>query len=284
MRYLYEYVINTNTGKMKAIRSFFFGKPKFISKYSHERDIYKQSYSQVCLVRRKADDELFICKIIKSSIFNKDELTIPNSIDDKSIIKFLDAYEVFFEGVYQTFLIMEYNPKNEDLFDYILKNNITKEEQFSNIIVDMMKCIQLCHDNNICHGDIKMENYLIDTSTLKLTLIDFGFAFVDSGKGARFNRGTKRYLAPEIERDKFCSKASDIWSMASSVFYIISKIHYTPLLKPSKYKCFSKDLADLLSQCLQVDYTKRPTIEDLLKHPWVLKTLEGDLHPLRNDS
>ena len=55
------------------------------------------------------------------------------------------------------------------------------------------------HNNSIAHRDIKLENILIDKNTLKIKLIDFGFAIKASGPSVRSSLiGTPCYLPPEM--------------------------------------------------------------------------------------
>lgn len=53
------------------------------------------------------------------------------------------------------------------------------------------------HMSNIAHRDIKLENILINKNTLKIKLIDFGFATKASGHSVRSTLiGTPCYLPP----------------------------------------------------------------------------------------
>lgn len=55
-----------------------------------------------------------------------------------------------------------------------------------------------CHDNNISHRDIKLENILLENEkTVKL--IDFGFSIkVSDDKKLGIFCGTPSYMSPEI--------------------------------------------------------------------------------------
>ena len=65
----------------------------------------------------------------------------------------------------------------------------------------MAEPIKICHDNNIIHLDIKMENYLVlGKNPLKVVLIDFGFAIDASVTSLKEILGTDLYIAPEVEK------------------------------------------------------------------------------------
>jgi len=53
------------------------------------------------------------------------------------------------------------------------------------------------HKRGIVHRDLKLQNILISDS-FELKIIDFGFAFRESGKRVNNFCGTLSYMAPEI--------------------------------------------------------------------------------------
>ena len=65
--------------------------------------------------------------------------------------------------------------------------------------------LQKLHAKNIAHRDLKPENVMV-TKELKLKVIDLGFAQDLSGRTgtgyANSRKGTRMYMAPEIEEGK----------------------------------------------------------------------------------
>ena len=86
-------------------------------------------------------------------------------------------------------------------------------EQVS-IIKDIAKGIKECHDLDICHGDIKFQNTLFDTSSNKFILTDYGNSDFCSSytTGLKNRRGTMYYMAPEIVLKDY-GKAADVWAL-----------------------------------------------------------------------
>jgi serine/threonine protein kinase len=59
--------------------------------------------------------------------------------------------------------------------------------------------VNYCHNNDVSHRDIKLDNIVVDDETLHVKLIDFGFACLyDPQKGMTDLAGTFAYMAPEI--------------------------------------------------------------------------------------
>ena len=134
------------------------------------------------------------------------------------------------------------------------------------------------HDRKILHRDIKGQNIFI-TKTNILKLGDFGIARVlnKTQDKARTVVGTPYYLSPEIIENKPYSFKSDVWSMGvllyelcaltppftgASLQFLALKIvkgSYSSL--PGNY---SKDLKGLISEMLQIDSNRRPSVGDIL--------------------
>ena len=274
MKHMYEYSLDPLTGSRKINITLKFGNKQFINKYTKLNNIIDCKYSTVCLVKRKRSrNKLFLCKIVSTKIFNNREFTIPNSIDSDKIIKIREIYQAHVDGEDKTFLIMDHIPGSMDLFDYVNNKDLRTENELRPLIKGMCIALADCHRAGYCHGDVKMENFILtNPETTHIVLIDFGFAFLDTDDSA-FYGGTRRYIAPEIVRERHGTRASDIWSIGIVIYYIITGTDYNIDNGIPKYE-FSDDLYNLLSGVLQVDPEARPTIDKLLEHPWFI-----DRHP-----
>ena len=74
---------------------------------------------------------------------------------------------------------------------------------------------------NIVHRDIKLQNILLKDG-LEVKLIDFGFAFVETGEKVSNFCGTPSYMAPEIvQRRDHYGKPTDVWSLGVLLFKML---------------------------------------------------------------
>ncbi|ARF10606.1 serine/threonine protein kinase [Hokovirus HKV1] len=227
-----------------------------------------------------------------SKISPKKEYDILMSLNHPNIVKCLDYNEE------QSVIKLEYI-KGPNLHVYLEKNYLTEMEIF-NIFSQVANAVYYCHSNNITHGDIKLENCVIDNE-LSVKLIDFEFAnkFVDNNVSVRKVFGTPIYLSPElakiinknlhtddIEESEYKCKPVDIWSLGIMLYELVFRCH------PFSYSCHSmemlvnsiiyeeisfwknnenKKLKKLLKNMLQHDINKRYTIEQVINSSWFKK-------------
>lgn len=272
MKNLYEYSINPLTGDKKSVFNLNFGPKLFVNGYTIDHIVLKSNQSVVYVVTKKKTKEKYICKEIPLNNFKESEYIIPNHIESDRIIKVLDIVQANIKGVSKIFMFMEYYPEVIDGFDYldVYIGDVT-ENKIKPLIEEMCRCIKDCHDAGYCHGDIKLENIIItEPKKLKVKLIDFEFSFLDNNKDTKFHGGTKRYIAPEVDRKHRGSRSSDIWSIGAVIYYIIFNKTYIPYTKICKLN-ISDELYYLLSGCLQIDPTCRFTIDEILESAWIKK-------------
>ena len=150
------------------------------------------------------------------------------------------------------------------------------------------------HSVGIVHRDLKPENLLYSTNDAAspkydvIKVADFGLAKIIAGPADHSMSttcGTPGYVAPEILEQKGYGKEVDLWSIGvilyillcgfppfyddnnSLLFMAIKKADYS---FPSPYwDKVSKPAIDLITRLLQPDPSKRLTIEECLKHPWI---------------
>lgn len=154
----------------------------------------------------------------------------------------------------------------------------------------ILQCVDVCHRHKIIHQDLKPSNFVLVKGRLKL--IDFGIAKqVGSNTTSVLQEnqvGTLNYMSPEAvtpddeQGGSKVSRASDVWSLGCILYQMVygqtpfSHIN-NPIKKlqaiakqPIKFPPISEPLLfDVLQRCLERDTSRRPSIEDLLQHPFL---------------
>ena len=92
------------------------------------------------------------------------------------------------------------------------------------IIGDMCRAIELCHENDILHGDVKPENFVVNGDG-DVKLIDFGLSEAHFSCRALHDlqKQTLEYRAPELLLGNArYSLAVDIWALGCSVHEVLT--------------------------------------------------------------
>lgn len=160
-------------------------------------------------------------------------------------------------------------------------------EELLPIMKQLIIGINLLHENNIIHRDIKEANILYDKNSHTVKLIDFGAACYEDfhGKSSCYDTiiGTDLYLPPEYlilpseDYEKFY-KAQDIWALGVTLFNLSHGFtpwynncgshsfynkrmtfgcHYRAMLPNSK-------VANIINRCLTVPWESRITSSELI--------------------
>jgi len=191
-------------------------------------------------------------------------------------------------------LVLEYCPGGE-LFDILYYTNQLDAVTARTYFLQMMSGLKACHDGGIVHRDIKPQNLLMD-GNFQLKLTDFGLSYLGR-EGVESNSivmnthyvGTRGYQAPELlKRDPY-TKACDIFSAGVVLFILLTG--YPPFeqaIKTDKWFCplykgdtekfwkqhkgcgVDKTCKYLLGRMMAYRAHDRPTLEQVLNHPWVV--------------
>lgn len=91
-----------------------------------------------------------------------------------------------------------------------------------NILLQLVSSIMYCHQQNIIHRDIKLDNIMI-TQTGCIKLIEFGFSFkLLPNQIAKSYAGTINYMSPEISKNIPYSFQTDVWSLGCVLFQLMT--------------------------------------------------------------
>ena len=186
------------------------------------------------------------------------------------------------------FIVME--KYKQDLFDLCFgSNQKLSEKRVKRIFKSVCKGIRDLHRRGVAHLDIKPENVLVDKNN-KPFICDFGCSYVfnlenDSKISNKVRksvieqlrgRGTRKYAALEVfTMDEFNPFSADIWSlgimlhaMLTSFFPVSMGDESSALNLTFAEQNLSKNSFALLASMLEVDPTKRPSIENILDSEW----------------
>ena len=191
---------------------------------------------------------------------------------------------------------MVFEPGEIDLHKLLLKNE--GQQSFKDNYIrlywqQMLEAVNTIHNERIVHSDLKPANFLMVAGTLKL--IDFGIAKgiegMDTTNIVRENQvGTMNYMSPEAfappetDNEFKLSRKSDIWSLGCILYQMVygktpfhhirNQLAKIRAITDSKHEINFPDhpdkmLLETMKSCFNRDYTARPSIPELLKHPYV---------------
>jgi calcium-dependent protein kinase len=254
------------------------------------------SYGKVYKVIHKSSGEIRAIKVIKINNLAhglkvsdiEKELRILKNIDHPNVIK---VYESYIDSA-NFYLVTEYYSEG-DLYEHLMKMKNMNESVAKTIMFQIISAVAFLHNNNIIHGDLKLENIMID-SFLKRTpganklsydikLIDFGCSKIFTKERRKFHDvvGTLYYASPEVLKNNYNEKC-DIWACGVIMYFLLSgrppftgfddeeisesiKLGNFDFNDPV-FKYISAEAKDLILQLLTHDLEKRISAKKALTH------------------
>ena len=194
--------------------------------------------------------------------------------DVPGVVQLLDFYEREDSFIY----VMEKPHHYMDMFDYITKEKTLNEYVARNFFRQVVDTVVACHDRGIVHRDIKDENLLVDLTSHKVTLIDFGSGGFLQREDFHVFDGTRVYAPPEWVRDgRYRWEALTVWSLGILLFDMVvgdvpfqedDEIVQARLKFPANLN-LSRGVRSLIQGCLQPDERNRLRMVEVFRDPWV---------------
>jgi serine/threonine-protein kinase TTK/MPS1 len=223
------------------------------------------------------------------------EISILKVLKNKfRIIQIQNADISFTKGI--LYLVFEYGDCD---LEYFIKKNL---KSFSKIKIlkilwkQMLESVYTIHQERIVHGDLKPANFILVNNSLKI--IDFGISKPIHKNTTNITRnfqiGTVNYMSPEAvlyiphigysKKKLKISRSSDIWSLGCILYQMVygqTPFYHLPLMKKiqaivnksleiSFLPINVPNLNDVLKNCLRKKASLRPSIPELILHPFLL--------------
>ena len=160
-----------------------------------------------------------IKKVYQDRRYKNREYTITKELSHPNIIKLIHAFYTTGEKKDEIYLNLVMNYVSDNL-NRIIRNYNHNKESFPLFTLKLYtfqiaRALNYIHSKSICHRDIKPQNILIDPSTNRVYLCDFGSAKVihpDDTNNVSYIC-SRYYRAPElILESQNYSESIDIWS------------------------------------------------------------------------
>ncbi|KAJ3009647.1 Map microtubule affinity-regulating kinase [Thoreauomyces humboldtii] len=262
-----------------------------IGYYDLEKNVGEGNFAKVRLATHTLTGEKVAVKIIDKS--KLDKTTSKKLFREVRIMKLLShphivrLYEVI-DTPKELYLIMEYAAGGE-IFDYLVAHGRMKEKEARRHFRQIVGAIDYCHSLHVIHRDLKAENLLLDAA-MNVKIADFGFSNQFS-PGQRLNTwcGSPPYAAPELFQGKeYSGPEVDIWSLGVVLYVLVcgalpfdgstlAKLRARVLAGKFKVPFYmSTDCERLVKRMLQLDPTKRITLEQVQDDKWFTEGHEHD--------
>lgn len=253
--------------------------------------------------RQQAAVKIFTLDYESSLVFMKIEEKSLKSSSHPNIISLIESYEsIEFchpdtkKSKRVCAIAMEYASKG-GLFEFLEENEYFLEDGARLFFTQLISGLSYLHEKKIAHGDIKLENIMLDDKyTLKLA--DFGHSSEISPKKLITSpAGTPGYYAPEVHAKlPYSAEAADLFAAGIVLFAMVAghmpfvdavekdKLyglfyrnnqsafweHHERLMQLKGLDIeFSESFKDLVEKMLHPNPTERLTLEEIQNHPWM---------------
>lgn len=200
-----------------------------------------------------------------------------SQMDHPHIIK---LYEVLYTEEH-VWLVQEYCSGGE-LYDYLVKHTKLSESETKILFSQISSAVAYIHLHGSVHRDIKLENIFL-TASGNAKVGDLGFIREQvTNKLLQTWSGTLAYSAPEIVNESINTEEKiDVWSLGVLLYALLcgelpfddddeGLLRLKILNDHPKWKNdLSPEALELLQLMLAKNYKDRPTVIDVLKHPFL---------------
>ena len=170
-----------------------------------------------------------------------------------------------------------------------------KEELIGGWACGIVNALGYLHENGVAHRDIKLANLMLSREGV-IKLCDFGMA-AEVGDGEwleEYGKGTPLYQSPELCERRPYNEKVDTWAMGCVLYELAARqrpFDGKNMVAIAKKICqekpkpirsgYSSDMSDFVMGLLTKDIHQRPSMVQLLGHPFVTANMAKAPKPSR---
>jgi len=269
------------------------------------RPLGKGKFGRVYLARERSSGFVCALKVLHKNEIQqgKVEKQVRREIEIQSNLRHPNILQLYghFHDSKRVFLILEFAGKGE-LYKHLRRENRFPEWKAAQYIAQMAAALKYLHKKHVMHRDIKPENILVGIHG-EIKISDFGWSVHAPNNRRNTMCGTLDYLPPEMikpgSQDNYYSEKVDLWSLGVLTYeFLVGEAPFedTPVMTqrriargemtvPSFVSAEAKDLIKRVNyypetlfetisnyyQLLILDPEKRIPLDQVQKHPWIIK-------------
>jgi serine/threonine-protein kinase SRK2 len=229
--------------------------------YSFIRKLGSGTFGQIDLYMDRETGETVVIK--KTKALSEVQRNICGISDEATIHKKVQHHGniVSFRGSltsrYNAMIVMEHVDAG-DLFSLFEQSSRFSEDVARGYFRQICAAVAYCHERNICHRDIKMENVLISEGGVA-KLCDFGLSYDFTHSPPTTCVGTVCYISPEVYNNSgkgvmaepYDGTKADVWS-CGVMLYIMMYGTY-PYARNATKGCGIEEVMRIIAENLQDD-------------------------------
>ncbi|KAL9687408.1 hypothetical protein QQ045_031809 [Rhodiola kirilowii] len=236
------------------------------------RGIYKQRAVAVKMVRipnQKEETRTLLEQQFKSEVALLSRLSHPNIVQFIAACRKPPVYCIITEYMSQGNLRMYLNKKEP----YSLSI-----ETILRLALDISRGMEYLHSQGVIHRDLKSNNLLLNDE-MRVKVADFGTSCLETQcQDSKGNMGTYRWMAPEMIKEKPCTRKVDVYSFGIVLWELTTALlpfqGMTPIQaafavsqkneRPPLPASCQPAIAHLIKRCWAVNPSKRPDFTDIV--------------------
>ncbi|NXV01497.1 NEK5 kinase, partial [Cettia cetti] len=272
-----------------------------MDKYEIIKQIGEGSFGKIFLAKGKMDNEPCVIKEIdltkmpvKEKEASEKEVSLLAKMKHANIVTFYASLQ----ENNKLYIVMEYCDGGDLMKRINMQHGVLfDEDQILSWFVQISLGLKHIHDKKILHRDVKAQNVFLSNNGKVAKLGDFGIArqLSSTTELAHTCVGTPYYLSPEICENRPYNNKTDIWSLGCVLYELCALKHpvstfqgnslHELVLKICRGRFqpvspnYSYDLRILISQLFKISPRDRPSINSILRKPFMQKFVLRYLPP-----